>query len=100
MVGSWVFETQLDEICLFPQQNENNSFTFDNEKADASAVSASARLFACLPRIISSRTRSESVRRSKSKPYFSWETSFRFSCAKAQEHELTSKVDSKQNKVE
>ena len=34
MVGSWVFETQLDEICLFPLQNKKNSFTFDDKKAD------------------------------------------------------------------
>ena len=29
-----MFETQLDEICLFPLQNKKNSFTFDDKKAD------------------------------------------------------------------
>ena len=28
-----MFETQLDEICLFPLQNKKNSFTFDDKKA-------------------------------------------------------------------
>ena len=34
MDGSSVFETQLDEICLFPLQNKKKSFTFDDKKAD------------------------------------------------------------------
>ena len=29
-----MFETQLDEICLFPLQNKKNSFSFDDKKAD------------------------------------------------------------------
>ena len=29
-----MFETQLDEICLFPLQNKKNYFTFDDKKAD------------------------------------------------------------------
>ena len=29
-----MFETQLDEICLFPLQNKKNYFTFDDRKAD------------------------------------------------------------------
>ena len=29
-----MFETQLDEICLFPLQNKKKSFTFDDKKAD------------------------------------------------------------------
>ena len=29
-----MFETQLDEICLFALQNKKKSFTFDDKKAD------------------------------------------------------------------
>ena len=29
-----MFETQLDEICLFPLQNKKDSFTSDDKKAD------------------------------------------------------------------
>ena len=35
-----MFETQLDEICLFPLQNKKNSFTFDDKKADEVAITS------------------------------------------------------------
>ena len=33
MLRSYVFETELDEICLFPPQNKKNSFTSNDENA-------------------------------------------------------------------
>ena len=33
MVGSYVFETQFDEISLFSLQNTKNSFTVDDQEA-------------------------------------------------------------------
>ena len=49
MVGSEVFETQLDESCLFRLQNKTNSVTFDDKEPMKSklCVQRSASSAAC-----------------------------------------------------
>ena len=43
-----MFETQLDEICLFPLQNKKNSFTFDDKKADEVKIFGRAGILAAV----------------------------------------------------